>query len=574
MARVSSVTAENPTRASRPAEGASQRAWNSAEFSLPAVSRNVFRIFVSLRKGRGPRRAVDGREDAHPLAVSGAVQPRGLRQGWAIAGGGAVRDSVDAAQCEAMMTMAPRDALTMLWAAVGGDRAALDRVTLTGAEPALPSSFAVGTLAQAALAATGLAAAEIHRLRTGATQTVTVDMRHAAAEFRSERYLQTNAPPAALWDPLAGLYRTGDGGWLRVHTNFPHHRDGLLALLGCAPDREAVQQALLAWDGEDFESAAAEANLVVTKTRTLDEWERHPQGLAVASLPWVEVIRVADSLPRPLPAGERPLSGVRVVELTRIIAGPVAGRTLAAHGATVLHITSPKLPSIPALVIDTGRGKRPAFLDLDRLHDQARLAQQIDGADIFVQGYRPGALAARGFDCEQLARRIPGLITVSLSAYGHRGPWAQRRGFDSLTQNANGLNIAEAQAAAGESATVPGSLRPKELPAQVLDHGAGYLLALGAMIALLRRSTEGGSWLVRTSLSQVGEWLKQLGRVEHGLATPDPTREEIAALLEDSPSGFGPLRAVRHAALLSRTPARWTLPSMPLGSYPAEWPQD
>lgn len=464
-----------------------------------------------------------------------------------------------------MSISVPTSVLRDLWSLVGADPAALARVTLTGDDPALPSSFRVGTLAQASIAAAGLAAAELHRLRTGTAQSVTVDMRHAAIEFRSERYFRTSDPPADPWDKIAGLYRTRDGGWIRLHTNFPHHRDGILRLLNRSYDREAVQQALLQWDGEAFETAAAEAKMVVTRTRSLAEWAAHPQGQAVATLPVLEIIKVADSPRRPLGPADRPLSGARVLELTRIIAGPVAGRTLAAHGADVLHITSPNLPSIPSLVIDTGRGKRPAFLDLDTASGRDQLAALAASADIFIQGYRPGGLAARGFDPLELARTNPGLVAVSLSAYGHVGPWSTRRGFDSLTQNANGLNVAEAVAATGEMD------RPKELPAQALDHAAGYLLAFGAMIALHRRATEGGSWLVRTSLAQVGEWLKSLGRIDGGHAAPDPKLEDIAGLIESAESGFGPLRAVRHAAILSATPAHWTLPSMPLGHYPAAW---
>ncbi len=495
------------------------------------------------------------------------------------------------------MSTTPADALAGLWSLAGADPSALSRVTLTGSDPALPSSFAVGTLAQATIAATGLAAAELHRQRTGQSQSVTVDMRHAAIEFRSERYFRTDAPPTDPWDKIAGLYRTRDGGWIRLHTNFPHHRDGILALLGtrlaireaqqvateslgtrlaireaqqvatesCAYDRDAVQSALLQWDGDAFETAAAEAKMVVTRTRSLDEWAAHPQGRTVAALPPFEIIKVADAPPRPLPRSGRPLAGVRVLELTRIIAGPVAGRTLAAHGADVLHITSPNLPSIPSLVIDTGRGKRPAFLDLDTSDGSGQLSALLRSADIFVQGYRPGGLASRGFDPLEAARNNPGLIAVSLSAYGHVGPWSGRRGFDSLTQNANGINVAEAIAATGKMD------RPKELPAQALDHAAGYILAFGAMIALHRRATEGGSWLVRTSLAQVGEYLKSLGRIDGGHAAPDPKFDDVADLMETTASGFGPLRAVTHAAELSATPARWDLPAMPLGHYPPAW---
>jgi crotonobetainyl-CoA:carnitine CoA-transferase CaiB-like acyl-CoA transferase len=281
----------------------------------------------------------------------------------------------------------------------------------------------------------------------------------------------------------------------------------------------------------------------------------------------LEIERIGDAAPRLRPLGTRPLSGIRVLDLTRIIAGPVAGRTLAAHGADVLNISSPHLPSIPSLVIDTGRGKRAAHVDLKTLDGVETLRQLVRNADVFIQGYRPGGLAARGFSEHDLLALKPGIVAVSLSAYGHVGPWANRRGFDSLTQNANGLNWEEAQAASADGRVD----RPKELPAQALDHVAGHVLAFGATMALARQMTEGGSWRVRTSLAQVGHWLQSLPRVAGGPKAIDPTGESIADLLETTPSGFGPLTAVRHAALLSATPARWALPSMPLCSHAAAW---
>ena len=461
--------------------------------------------------------------------------------------------------------------LAWLWQTVDGEATALERVRLTGDGPVLPSSFAVDDIAQAAIAATGLAAADLYRMRGGASQTVTVDRRHAAAEVRSERYLRTEQPPAPMWDPIAGLYRTRDDRWVRMHTNFAHHRDGILALLQCANTRDAVQAALLQWDAEAFETAAAERKLVVTATRSPAEWADHPQGQAVAALRLIEITRIGDAPPEPLPPAARPLSGVRVLDLTRIIAGPVGGRMLAAHGADVLNITCARLPSIPILVIDTGRGKRTASVDLDTPLGHEALRALASDADVFLQGYRPGGVAARGFSEDALMALRPGIVCVSLSAYGHTGPWATRRGFDSLTQNANGLNWAEAVAAS----PIGRMDRPKELPAQALDHVAGYLLALGTMVALKKRSEIGGSWRVRTSLAQVGHWLQSLPRVADGLKAPELTAADVADLLETTPSGFGSLQSIRHSAHLSVTPAHWSLPAMPLGSHAPAWlPRD
>ncbi len=245
-----------------------------------------------------------------------------------------------------------------------------------------------------------------------------------------------------------------------------------------------------------------------------------------------------------------------------MIAGPVCGRTLAAHGADVLHVSAPHLPFMA--VEDTGRGKLSAQLDLREPASRNTLRHLLREADIFVEGYRPGGLRALGFGPEEAAALRPGLVYVSLSAYGHQGPWSERRGFDSLVQTATGFNAAEAEAA--------GVAEPKPLPAQVLDHASGYLMAFGALAAMRRQLVEGGSWLVRVSLARTGHWLRTLGRVPAGLAAPEMHLSEIPDLLERSPSGFGPLTAMRHAAQLERTPVRWDRPAVPLGTHPARWP--
>ncbi|WP_456619143.1 MULTISPECIES: CoA transferase [unclassified Bradyrhizobium] len=460
----------------------------------------------------------------------------------------------------------PAGILSDIWTSVGGDPAALGNVRLTGEEPQVPSSFRVAVAGQATIAAAGLAAAEIWRMRGGEVQDVSVDIRHAVVECRSERYLRVDdKPPPPAWDAIAGVYRTGDNRFVRCHTNFPHHRDAVCKVLGCEPEREKVQAALMQWKGEDFETAAYAAGGVVALMRSYDEWSALPQARALTELPLLSIEKIGEAPPKPWPKGDRPLSGLRVLDLSRVIAGPVAGRTLAAHGADVLLVSGPELPAIPWLTIDTGRGKLTTFIELKSEAGQAQLRELLKQADIFSQGYRPRALAALGFAPEQAASINPGIVYVTLSAYGHAGPWAKRRGFDSLVQTTTGFNHAE-----GRAAGIDG---PKELPAQMLDHATGYLMAFGAMMARARQAREGGSWHVRVSLAQTGRWLWNLGRLEGGLNTPDITGEAVhAAFIESMPSGFGALKAVRHSALLSKTPARWSRPAMPLGSHPAQWP--
>ena len=459
----------------------------------------------------------------------------------------------------------PREILADLWALVGGEPAALDAVTLTGEEPQLPSSFRVAVAAQASVAAAGLAAAHVWKLRSGQSQDVAVDMRHAVIECRSERYLRVDGkPPPPAWDAIAGIYQTRDRRFVRLHTNFPHHREAVCRVLNCKAERDDVQAALMQWNAEAFETAAYAAGGVVAVMRSYQEWSDLPHARALAALPVITIEKIGEAAPKPWPKGDRPLAGLRVLDLSRVIAGPVAGRTLAAHGADVLLISGPDLPAIPWLTIDTGRGKLTGFLDLKHEQGRAGLLDLLAAADIFSQGYRPSALANLGFSPEEAARINSGIIFVSLSAYGHAGPWAERRGFDSLVQTATGFNHAE-----GHAAGVDG---PKELPAQMLDHATGYLMAFGAMMAKARQSREGGSWHVRVSLAQTGRWIWNLGRLADGLKIEDLKSEAVRPFVEEVPSGFGPLRSIRHSAQLSKTPAFWARPAMPLGSHPPQWP--
>lgn len=474
-----------------------------------------------------------------------------------------------------------------LWTDAGLPPAALERLHLTGTEPAVPSSFAIGTALQAGLGVAALAAAELGAMRGGPVQEVTVDARDVVREAACRFTLDGRKPD--LWDPLSGLYRcaahgaeggaqdtadesgtaadSGQGGWVRVHANFAHHRDGVLQLLGlaagAATTRAEVEAALRGWKALDFEAAASERGLVVAAVRSPAQWQRHPQAAALAARPLVSIERIGDappSHPAPLDAASMPLADLRVLDLTRILAGPVATRTLAAYGADVLLVNGPHLPNIAALA-ETSRGKLSACLDLRRDDGTDRLRALVREADVFLQGYRPGGLAARGFGPQALARLRPGIVCVSLSAYGPTGPWAARRGFDSLVQSATGLNVDEA-AAFGEST-------PRALPLQALDYGAGFLLAFGTAAALQRQRREGGSWHVQLALAGVGRWLAGLGRVPDGPRAAAPSFDDV---MDDSESGFGRLAAVRHAARLSVTPARWQRPAMPPGTHPAQWP--
>ena len=481
-------------------------------------------------------------------------------------------------------------AVAALWRDAQLPAAALARLQLLGDSSAavLPSSFCVATAAQASLAGAALAAAEVWHLRhpQAARLPVQIDRSHATLGCTGNFSIDGHLP--LVWDPLSGLYPCGAGlpgsnaGWVRIHANFAHHRDGVLHLLhlphppdGQASARDAVAQALRGWAAPAFEQAAADAGLVVAALRSAADWDAHPQAAAVAAQPLVAIEMIeqlgadtpaAPALPWP-PTGptQAPLQGLRVLDLTRILAGPVAGRLLAGFGADVLLVNAAHLPNIDAIA-ETSRGKRSCLIDLRKPADQASFNHLVDGCHVLLQGYRPGALAGHGYSAEALAQQRPGIVVAELSAYGWTGPWAGRRGFDSLVQTATGFNLAEAEAA--------GSSTPQAMPVQILDYCAGHLLAFGIQAALLRQARQGGSWRVRVSLAGVGLWLRSLGRQPDGLAAQQP---DITPLLEDSPSGFGHagqpgvLRAVRRVAWFPTLPLAAVLPSMPPGSHAPVW---
>ena len=459
--------------------------------------------------------------------------------------------------------MPAEDTLRSLWTLAELPQEALAFARLSGTDPVLPSSFAVGTAAQASIAAAALAACELGHLRGTPRQQVAVDMLHAALECTAWFSVDGRVPPQ--WDPFSGLYRCADG-WVRVHANFAHHRDGALRLMGLDPStaqRADAEAAMRSRKAIDFETAAAEAGLVATALRRFDEWDATPQGRAVAAQPLFTIGRIGEAPPRtlaPLAESQPPLAGLRVLDLTRVLAGPVGCRALAAFGADVMLVNAPHLPNIEAIA-DTSRGKLSAHLDLRSKAGRTSLEELLAEAHVFVQGYRPGGLAELGFRPEQTARRRPGIVHVSLSAYGTRGPWARRRGFDSLVQTAMGFNHAEGEAA--------GAGKPRPLPMQILDEATGYLIAMGAAAALWRQQREGGSWHVQVSLAQTGQWLRGLGRIPGGFEVHSP---KIDPWLESAASGFGELRSMRLSARLARTPVAWRWPSMPPGSHPARWP--
>ena len=464
------------------------------------------------------------------------------------------------------------DSLRTILAVAGWPDERAREVEITGGtDPILPTPFRIGETSAAALAAVGLAVSDLWMLRSGRRQSIAVDARQATASLRSGHYLKMDgAHVSTERNTIMGVYPAKNGRWSYLHCNFPNHRAAALSVLGVPEDREAVCKAVAQWDALELEEAIIAAKGAGGMVRTMDEWAKHPQAAAIATLPLIEIVKIGDGAPQKLPDGDRPLSGIRVLDLTRVLAGPTCARTLAEHGADVLKITGAHLPNIGYQEYDTGHGKLSAHLDLREAKDVEILKGLVRETDVFSQGYRPGTLGARGFSPEALAKLRPGIVFVSLCAFGHVGPWASRRGFDTVVQTVSGITNRQGELFPGAA---PG---PQFYPVSAIDYLTGYLMAFGAMVALARRAREGGSWLVRISLAQTGRWLVGRGQVLDALLKDIPkefTPDELERWSITSDTPVGRLRHLGPVLRMSETAPRWARPSVPLGYNEPVWPK-
>ncbi|WEO98240.1 CoA transferase [Streptomyces sp. FXJ1.172] len=450
------------------------------------------------------------------------------------------------------------------WAALGGDPALLSRVTTVERPGTLPARLPVRQLARACAGACALAAAELAARRTGRAEVpaVRVDDGAVATAFHSERHLLVDGRAPVVFAPLSRFWRTADG-WVRTHANYPHHRARLLGALGLPPDASVQEAAarLAERPALEVEEAVYGAGGLAVALRTPKEWAAHEQAAEAVARPLVERERLDAAHARvlaPLDPGATallPAAGLRVLDLTRVLAGPVATRTLALLGADVLRLDAPWLPELPDQHADTGFGKRSATLDLRT--DRDTFEELLASADVVVTGYRPGSLDRFGLSAQALAERRPGLVVAQVSAWGAYGPWGARRGFDSLVQVATGIAAAEG------SAEEPGAL-----PAQALDHGTGYLLAAAVLRALTEQSYDGGGRSVRLALARTAYWLTD--GIRPAAATGTPYEGPGPWLAETA----GPLGRLRHAlppVSFAGGPADWARPPVPAGSDPAAW---
>lgn len=452
----------------------------------------------------------------------------------------------------------PQDALREILEAA--DFHSNQTVDIRGGDPVLPIRYRIATAASASLGALGLAVANLW----ARPQRVSVNARAAAVSLRSARYLRVNGkPPPPVWDPLSGFYPVRDG-WMSIHCNFPNHREAAMRVLGVdGQDRVRAEESARAWNGEALEDAIHAAGGCAGYVRSEARWLEHPQAQAVAEQPLLQIERIGDAPPRPLHSDSRPLGGVRALDLTRVLAGPTCAKSLAEHGADVLKITAAHLPDSGVMDLDTGIGKRSARLDLRDDAGVSLLKSLVREVDVFVQSYRPGALAARGFSPEALAELRPGIVCASLSAWGPTGPWRARRGFDSIVQAVSGIAHASGDGA-----------KPRLLPVSAIDYVSGYLMAFGVCVALARRAREGGSWLVRVALASVGKWIVDRGTIPEAAYSglpEDLPEAELNELFGEMDAPDGRIRYLKPVLALSATPGSWRRPPVPLGYHQPAW---
>lgn len=546
-------------------------------------------------------------ERSSPAAVGAACSVSAAGQARAAGADGADRMERAGGGTQAPPAVRPATELPGMahaWAALGGDGALLERVSCSLRPDLLPARLPVLELGRATVAVCSLAAAELSSLwsegspsgtaATSATSpaagasrvpSVRLDDGAVATAFTSERHLRTDGRSPVNFAPLSRFWRTADG-WLRTHANYPHHRARLLSSLGIAQqdhDDQAVAEAVAAElaqrQAAEVEETVHAAGGLAVAARAAQEWAVHPQGAEAARRPLLSTARLDQAPPRPLTEASRsrPLQSVRVLDLTRVIAGPVATRALALFGADVLRIDSPQLPERPDAHADTGLGKRSTLLDLSTRAGQATFEELLSAADIVITGYRPGALDRFGLAPESLADRRPGVVVGQLSAWGPYGPWRRRRGFDSLVQTASGIALAERQngrrSEQREDAT---GETPGVLPAQALDHGTGYLLAAAVLRALTeQRRGQCGSRLVRLSLAQTANWLLgELSSQRPSAPAPaalDSVPHDPAPWLTETDSSMGRLRYALPPVGYEGAPADWARPPGVPGSDPAVW---
>lgn len=437
-------------------------------------------------------------------------------------------------------------------------------IQILGEEPLVASPHRIATASATALAAQGAAIATIWKMCGGRGQSVTVDIRDALHGLHTIDYLfqeRHRVEHHVLKEPTVNFYRAGDGRWLFFTGSYPHLRNGILDVLGCPNSAKAIANATARWHAADLEEALAQRGLAGAMVRTRDEWLTHPQGKILAEMPVIQIKKIGESAPEPFYPRPRPLTGTRVLDLSHVIAGPLMSRVLTEQGADVLHITSPEHPDSEIMVMDTGPGKRNAYLEFGNQEDMQQLHQLACSADIFVDSWRPGVMARQGFSPQALAARRPGIIYVTFSCYGPHGLFSQRGGFEQQGQSVTGI--------AAEEGTLD---CPRLTPVRYLnDYVTAYLGAAGALTALIRRGREGGSYHINVALARTSMWVQEMGLFPLEVYQHLPQRDLELPKMQTTQTAWGELEHMAPITQYSETPAFWSLPPTPLGSAKPGW---
>lgn len=445
-------------------------------------------------------------------------------------------------------------------------------ISFVNDDPIVASRFRPAAACAAAIAAEAVGIAAIWRLRSGRGQDIAVDLHRAAVPgLRTSLHISQNGHHLDLGRPASerrNFFRTSDGRRMYVlrAAAYPSNLMGLLDLLKCTNDSDSLASAIAGWNSAELEEELGKRKLIGVMARTRDEWLSHPQGKWLSQQTPIHVEKIADSDPRPLRPAARPLSDVRVLDMAHILAGPVSARVLAEQGADVLRVSMPLKQDDFRYVIDTSFGKRLAFIDLDRAGDMTKLRELISEADVFIQSFRPGSLSKRGLSPQDAANMRPGIIYVTVTAYGGGGPWVQRGGVEQVGQVASGLAIAE------------GSFdEPFLAPTFTLnDYLAAYLASAGVTAALVRRAREGGSYHVQVSLTRCSMWLHDIGMLpieqwpERGDGIPLIPEPQQLSIMQTK-TVFGDLTHPRPLVEFSETKSQWCRGPSPLGSSLPEW---
>ena len=462
----------------------------------------------------------------------------------------------------------PNTILASLLENMGISYVSADRPQIVGTDPVFDSPFRVSEAAAAVLAGQGLLIDHIWQQRGHGPQDIKVEVMAAGLSTIGVAYQSQHGYPLPIPDPVyptVGFYPTRDDRQILLHGGYPLLRDGTLELLGCADSAPAIANAVMKWNAFDLEEALAAHGLTGAVARTHDEWLAHPQGEAVAATPVIQIVKIADSKPEPFAKdAARPLSGLKVLDFTHVIAGPTCAKSLASFGAEVLHIFCPTRARLLPFDIDTGHGKLSALLDLKNPNDNRTARNLMKQADVFSQSYRPGKLAGMGFSPQSIAELRPGAIVVSTSCYGHEGPWHYRPGFEQLAQTATGMAAAQ------------GALdNPQLAPTYPNDYLTGYLGALGTLAALILRAEQGGSYHVKVSLARSATWLQSLGKVDRGAYVPGTvTPEYLNSYMCKEVGPLGVLDYFGFPLQMSETKPFYERPAVPLGMNFPVWAAD